>query len=924
MLKTWQNQEAFISRHIGPNSDETKTMLQDLGFNSLESLVEKIIPKKILAKTPFVLPHAMDEHAAMKMLREAVTQNEMRKSCIGLGYYDTHTPPVLLRNVFHNPGWYTAYTPYQAEISQGRLEVLLNFQQMVMDLTGFDLANASLLDEATAAAEAMAMAKRITGCERNSFFVDENVLPQTLEVIKTRAYYFGFNVVMGRAEDVLKNDYFGAVFQYPNVEGRIEDFTPLFVELKAKNTIVICATDLLALTILKSPKELGADIVLGSSQRFGVPMGFGGPHAAFFATKDEYKRMMPGRIIGVSKDTRGRFALRMALQTREQHIRREKANSNICTSQVLLANMAALYAMYHGAEGLKKIAHRVHYYANVLKHALKLEGFIFDTLALSKTPQSREYNFGHFKGKTLVNISETIEVDDIEQLYALFTGKHKDFNELQKAYPETAYLKEYASYLRTDVILTHPHFNDYQTETKMMRYLKKLENRDLSLTQSMIPLGSCTMKLNAAAEMLPVSWPLIAQIHPFAPEGQVRGYQWMIQDLIDKLKMLTGFDAISMQPNSGAQGEYAGLLAIRRYQASIGQSHRNICLIPRSAHGTNPATAQMMGMQVVVVNCDDKGNVEVADLEAKAKEHAESLAALMITYPSTHGVYEGAICDITKIVHDHGGQVYMDGANFNALVGFVKPAELGADVMHMNLHKTFAIPHGGGGPGMGPIGVAKHLEAFLPGKEWAVAAAPCGSASILVISWMYITMLGNQGLKIATEYALLNANYIAKKLDSYFPVLYKGESGFIAHECIFDLRPLKAETGISEVDIAKRLMDYGFHAPTMSFPVAGTLMVEPTESEDKGELDRFIEAMISIHGEIQKVKSGQWDKLNNPLKHAPHTEMDVRDWNKPYSIEIGCYPSKHTKVQKYWPSVNRIDDVFGDRQLVCSCPSIDE
>ncbi len=935
MLKNWQNREGFISRHIGPNETETEAMLKTLGFTSLPHFLEEAIPSEILAKTPFNLPEPLDEAHAYDTFIAGIKQNERRKNCIGLGYYETVTPPVLLRNVFQNPGWYTAYTPYQAEISQGRLEVLLHFQQMVMDLTGFNLANASLLDEATAAAEAMAMAKRITNCERQHVFIEEGVLPQTLEVIKTRAKYFGFTVVVGKAVDALVGDYFAAVFQYPNAFGALPETESLFADLKAKKTIVICATDLLALTLLKSPAALGADIAVGSAQRFGVPLGFGGPHAAFFATKDEYKRQVPGRIIGVSKDVRGKLALRMALQTREQHIRREKANSNICTSQVLLANMAALYAMYHGQEGLKNIAHRVHYYANVLKHALNLKGFLFDTLALSQRLESREYNFGRLKGQTLINFSECTEVEDVEQIYALATGQTASFAEMQKAYSEDDYLTEYKDWFRTDAILTHPDFKSYHSETQMMRYLKRLENRDLSLTQSMIPLGSCTMKLNAAVEMLVVSCPWNASIHPFAPVEETEGYQWLIQSLIDKLKILTGFDAISMQPNSGAQGEYAGLLAIRRYQAAEGEGHRDVCLIPRSAHGTNPATAQMMGMKVVIVDCDDKGNVSVEDLRLKAKTHAKYLCALMITYPSTHGVFEGAIQEMMDIVHEYGGQVYMDGANFNALVGFVKPAELGADVMHMNLHKTFSIPHGGGGPGMGPIGVRAHLKNFLPGglfsmektpdePVYAVSAAPFGSGSILSISWMYLTLLGNKGVREATVFALLNANYIAKSLDAFFPVLYKAETGLVAHECIFDLRPLKAETGISEVDIAKRLIDYGFHAPTMSFPVPGTLMVEPTESEDKNELDRFIHAMKAIFQEIQKVKSGEWDKVQNPLKNAPHTEADIREWNKVYSIEIGCYPSPHTKIQKYWPAVNRIDDVFGDRELICSCPGIEE
>lgn len=937
MLKNWQNQEDFISRHIGPNAEETAAMLKCLDAFDLDAFLQKVIPSQIVSTTPFDLDKPMDEHAAMAKLARMLSGNQLKKNRIGMGYHETLTPSVLLRNVFQNPGWYTAYTPYQAEISQGRLEVLLNYQQMVMDLTGFNLANASLLDEATAAAEAMSMAKRITGCERKAFFVDEHLLPQSIAVIQTRAKYFGFDIVVGSAEAALSADYFGAIFQYPDVTGAVINLKALFANLKAKNTIVITATDLLHLVLFEPPAKLGADIALGSSQRFGVPMGFGGPHAAFFATKDEYKRNVPGRIIGVSKDVRGKLALRMALQTREQHIRREKANSNICTSQVLLANMAALYAMFHGAEGLKKIASRVHYYANLLQVALLDAGIkvldqpVFDTLAIeSPLPFAGEdkvrgnYNFGQLGDKTLISFAETSTPDEVVELYQLFTGKTKSFAQLETMYPVSVHLQAYAPFYRKDPILIHPHFKSYHTETKMMRYLKCLENKDLSLTQSMIPLGSCTMKLNAAAELFPVSWPILANMHPFAPTDQTAGCLAMIQDLTRQLRALTGFDAISMQPNSGAQGEYAGLLAIRRYQESIEQGHRNICLIPQSAHGTNPATAQMMGLTVVVVECDEQGNVSLEDLRAKAQAHSSHLSALMITYPSTHGVFETAVRDITAIIHEEGGQVYMDGANFNALVGYVKPAELGADVMHMNLHKTFAIPHGGGGPGMGPIGVRAHLAAFLPGKEGCVSAAPYGSASILAISWMYITMLGSTGMKAAMAYALLNANYIAKQLGGTFPVLYQGANGTVAHECIFDLRPLKAETGITEVDIAKRLMDYGFHAPTMSFPVVGTLMVEPTESEDKVELDRFIDAMIAIHAEVSKVKTGEWDPINNPLKNAPHTEADLRDWNRPYSIEMGCYPSPHSKVQKYWPSVNRIDDVSGDRMLVCSCPLLQD
>ncbi len=919
MFKDWQNTDEFIGRHIGPSAAETAEMLKTLGFESLQEMIGAIIPANILSTTPFNLPPAVTEAEALAQLQAIMSANQVKKNCIGLGYYETLTPSVILRNVMQNPGWYTAYTPYQAEISQGRLEVLLNFQQMIMDLTGFDLANASLLDEATAAAEAMAMAKRITGCERKQFFVDASLFPQTIAVLKTRAAYFGFELIVDHYSKVDQYDVFGVITHYAH----------LSPALKKEGRVVICACDLLHLVLFQSPASLGADIAVGSSQRFGIPMGFGGPHAAFFATKEAYKRTVPGRIIGVSKDARGKLALRMALQTREQHIRREKANSNICTSQVLLANMAALYAMYHGATGLKKIAHRVHYLANVFKTALVNAGVkvlharLFDTVAITGvtlTPaQCAEYNFLLAGDAVRINFAETTGADDVVRLYQIITGQETDFESLQAQYPEAMYMEEYASHFRQDPILSHPNFNLYHTETQMMRYLKKLENRDLSLTGSMIPLGSCTMKLNAASELMPLNWETIGRMHPFAPMEQTRGYQALCASLTGQLQTLTGFDAVSLQPNSGAQGEYAGLLAIRRYQAAQGEAHRNICLIPKSAHGTNPATAQMMGLTVVIVDCDEQGNVKVDDLRLKAEQYQDQLACLMITYPSTHGVFETAIKDMTQIIHQHGGQVYMDGANFNALVGYVKPAELGADVMHMNLHKTFAIPHGGGGPGMGPIGLKAHLAPHVG----TVSAAPCGSASILTISWMYIRMMGGNGLRQATEYALLNANYIARRLKDFYPILYTGKNGFVAHECIIDLRPLKAASGITEVDIAKRLMDYGFHAPTMSFPVPGTLMVEPTESEGKAELDRFIEAMIAIFNEVQKVKTGEWDPLNNPLKHAPHTQEDVRHWDRPYPIEIGCYPSLHTKAQKYWPSVSRIDDVFGDRTLVCSCPDTD-
>lgn len=926
MLKIWENSDAFASRHIGPTPSEAQEMLEGIGCSSMREMVEQIIPQTLLTSTPTALQAGLTENVALDTLHAMMSKNVVQKSMIGQGYYETITPPVILRNFFQNPGWYTAYTPYQAEISQGRLELLFHFQHMVMDLTGFDLANASLLDEATAAAEAMNMAKRITGCQRKAFFADEKLFPQTLAVLQTRAKYFDFTLIIGPARQALRHDVFGAIFQYPNCEGKLEHFHALFAELKEKNIITIAAADLLALVLLHSPASMGADIAIGSSQRFGVPMGFGGPHAAFFATREAYKRMVPGRIIGVSKDRHGRPALRMALQTREQHIRREKANSNICTSQVLLANMATLYAMYHGPLGLIHIAHRIHYLANLFKTALMHAGhqvrhdLLFDTVTFARPASfdTKEYNVAESEDQLSVNFSETSTLEDVKKLYTIFTGRS-----LAIVYSEQEHLEKYKSWYRQDKILQHTAFTAYHTETQMMRYLKTLENRDLSLTQTMIPLGSCTMKLNSAATLMPLSWSCVKDMHPMAPSTQTKGYQEMLHILQEQLKTLTGYDVISLQPNSGAQGEYAGLLAIRRYQESIGQAHRDICLIPKSAHGTNPATAQMMGLKSVTVECDEKGNVSVADLRAKLKVHEKQLSCLMVTYPSTHGVFEQAIQEIAEMVHQHGGQIYLDGANFNALMGYVKPAEIGADVMHLNLHKTFAIPHGGGGPGMGPIGAKKHLAPFLPDSRYAVSASAFGSASILTISWMFIAMMGGNGLKRAAEYALLNANYIAARLKKFYPIVYTGLNGYVAHECILDLRPIKAATGITEIDIAKRLIDYGFHAPTMSFPVPGTLMVEPTESEDKKELDRFIEAMIAIWHEAQKVAAKEWDPINNPLKNAPHTEEDLCTWDNPYPISIGCYPSSHTKIQKYWPFVNRIDEAFGDRQFSCSCAVMD-
>lgn len=940
------NRHEFLSRHIGPNDAERAEMLAAIGAPSLDALIDQTLPADIRLNRRLDLPSPQPEAEALTALKAVASKNVVNKSFIGLGYYPVLTPNVILRNVLENPGWYTAYTPYQAEIAQGRLEALLNFQQMVIDLTGLDMANASLLDEATAAAEAMAMAKRVSKSKSLSFFVDSRVLPQTLDVMRTRAKYFGFELVSGHPEEAGNGDYFGALFQYPGEAGDLLDLTPHIAAVKAKGGVAAVAADVMALVALKSPAEMGADIALGNTQRFGVPMGFGGPHAAYFAFKDEMKRSAPGRIIGVSIDAKGKTALRMALQTREQHIRREKANSNICTSQVLLANIAGLYAVYHGAQGVKRIAARIHRLAAIFAHAVQAAGGkllfdrFFDTVqvdapkadAIYAAALAAGYNLRRV-GKTVLGVAfhEAATEADLAKLIELFTGKPADIAALDAVAREAipAELK------RESAFLTHPVFNTHHSEHEMLRYMKKLENRDLAMNHSMISLGSCTMKLNATSEMIPITWPEFANMHPFAPREQTVGYLELIEGLQRQLKAITGFDAISMQPNSGAQGEYAGLLAISRYHESRGEGHRNICLIPQSAHGTNPATAQMMNMQVVVVKCDEAGNVDVADLKAKAEQHAANLAALMITYPSTHGVFEQAIREICEVVHAHGGQVYMDGANLNAQVGLTRPADIGADVSHMNLHKTFCIPHGGGGPGMGPIGLKAHLAPFManhvvasvPGAEegqTAVSAAPFGSASILPISYMYIAMMGAEGMKQATENALLSANYLATRLAEHFPVLYTGVNGRVAHECIIDLRPLKAASGVTEVDVAKRLMDYGFHAPTMSFPVPGTLMIEPTESEPKAELDRFIAAMASIRAEIDQVQNGAWPADNNPLVNAPHSKADITgDWDRPYSRAQGLFPLPYVLENKFWPSVNRIDDVYGDRNVQCSCPSID-
>jgi glycine dehydrogenase len=954
-LAQLEHHDEFIGRHIGPDAHAVGDMLAAIGAATLDTLIGEMLPASIRLQGPLALPGPMPEHAALAALKAIAAKNVIKKSLIGQGYYGTHTPPVILRNLFENPGWYTAYTPYQAEIAQGRLEALLNYQQMVIDLTGMEIANASLLDEATAAAEAMTMARRISKAKGNVFFVDEAAFPQTIDVIKTRAAYFGFELALGRPEEATQYEIFGALLQYPNARGEISDLSATIAAIKAKGGVVAVASDLMALVLLKSPGEMGADIALGSSQRFGVPMGFGGPHAAFFATREAHVRSMAGRIIGVSKDARGKTAYRMALQTREQHIRREKANSNICTSQVLLANMAGMYAVWHGPEGLRRIAARIHRFAALLAEGLGVGGDFFDsfevrvgagdTAKVLKAACDAGYNLRRVDDATVgISVDETITREDVVALLNIF-GKQATVESLDAAQPCAIP----TALRRSSPILAHPVFNTHHTEHGMLRYLKRLQNRDLAMDHSMISLGSCTMKLNAAAEMIPVSWPEFGAMHPFAPFDQAQGYRELITGLEDQLKAITGFDAVCMQPNSGAQGEYAGLVSIRRYQNANSESHRNVCLIPKSAHGTNPATAQMCGLEVVAVACDDSGNVDVDDLRAKAEQHAANLSCLMITYPSTHGVFEEAIKDICAIVHSHGGQVYMDGANLNAQVGLCRPADIGADVSHINLHKTFAIPHGGGGPGMGPIGLKAHLVPFAPGHfsapiplltsplkgeelcslpfkgrvgegMGAVSAAPWGSASILPISWMYITMMGGTGLKRATETAILNANYVAARLKDHYPVLYSGSQGRVAHECILDVRAIKAATGVAETDIAKRLMDYGFHAPTVSFPVGGTLMVEPTESEDKAELDRFCAAMIAIRDEIRQIENGEWTLDASPLKQAPHTEADlVGDWTRPYSREQAVFPLPWVAENKFWPYVNRIDDVYGDRNLFCGC-----
>lgn len=936
-------ENAFVHRHLGKDANEQQALLQTVGFDDLDSFVDAVVPKAVRLNKDLDLPKAMSEHNALAKLRTMADNITVAKSYIGQGYSPTRLPAVIQRNVLENPGWYTAYTPYQAEIAQGRLEALLNFQQVCIDLTGMDLAGASLLDEATAAAEAMAMARRVSKSKSNAFFVDERTYPQTLDVIHTRAKYFGFEIVVGDFDVAKNGEFFGAFFQYVGKDGDVVDLTDVITAVKDNGAYAIVASDIMSLVLLKSPADMGADIALGSTQRFGIPMGFGGPHAAYFAFKDKDKRSAPGRIIGVSKDAQGNTALRMALQTREQHIRREKANSNICTSQVLLANLAGMYAVYHGAVGLKRIATRIHALAVAFAKAVKSSELavrhdvFFDTVLVEcggqaqtifKTAKDKGYNlWQHDNGGISVSFHELTDEAEFDELCQIF-GVKGSLDAIQI---------QLGDLLRQDDILTHPVFNSHHTEHQMLRYLKSLEDKDLAMNRSMISLGSCTMKLNATSEMLPITWDEFANVHPFAPSGDTKGYIQMIESLQAQLKAITGFDEISMQPNSGASGEYAGLLAIRRYHESMGQDERNVCLIPRSAHGTNPATAQMMGMKVVVVATDDNGNVDIDDLKAKCHEHSDKLGALMITYPSTHGVFEEGIRDICDMIHAHGGQVYMDGANMNAQVGIMQPADVGADVLHMNLHKTFCIPHGGGGPGMGPIGLKSHLAPFISNHRVApvfnaqsdcsaVSAAPYGSANILPISWMYITMMGRDGLLSATKQALLNANYIATKLGEDYPVLYTGKNGRVAHECIIDIRPLKAQTGISETDIAKRLMDYGFHAPTMSFPVAGTLMIEPTESESKAEIDRLISALKQIKQEALKVQTGEdgWTPDDNPLVNAPHTAFVITgEWTHPYSREEAAFPLPYIKAHKFWPSVGRVDDVYGDKNLICACPSIE-
>ncbi|MBD2515358.1 aminomethyl-transferring glycine dehydrogenase [Nostoc sp. FACHB-973] len=963
--ETSQKLSSFAPRHIGPNSDDIEQMLGVLGFSSLDALIDQTVPQAIRLKQPLKLPEAESEYAALALLKKVAGKNQVFRSYIGMGYYESITPPVIGRNILENPGWYTAYTPYQPEIAQGRLEALLNFQTLIIDLTGLEIANASLLDEATAAAEAMSLSYGVSKNHANGYFVSRDCHPQTIDVLQTRAQPLGINIIIGDHQTFdFQEPIFGALLQYPASDGTVYDYRAFIEKAHAQGALVTVAADPLSLTLLTPPGEFGADIAVGSTQRFGIPLGFGGPHAAYFATKEEYKRSVPGRIVGVSKDARGNPALRLALQTREQHIRREKATSNICTAQVLLAVIASMYAVYHGPAGLKQIAENIHSLTVLLAEGLKRLGYkisseyFFDTLRVElgthnledilAASEQLQINLRIFDATAVgISLNETTTVDDVLDILGIFAGEKELPLGLEEWISPSSPSSGHLPFPRQSSYLTHPVFNRYHSETELLRYLHKLESKDLSLTTSMIPLGSCTMKLNATAEMIPVTWDEFGKIHPFAPPSQTQGYQILFEQLEAWLAEITGFAGISLQPNAGSQGEYAGLLVIRQYHENRGEGHRNVCLIPTSAHGTNPASAVMCGMKVVGVACDSQGNIDVDDLKAKVEKHSHELAALMVTYPSTHGVFEESIKEICAVVHAHGGQVYMDGANMNAQVGICRPGDIGADVCHLNLHKTFCIPHGGGGPGMGPIGVASHLVPFLPGHavvgtgDWglgtgkeeiprnqhlgAVAAAPWGSASILVISWMYIAMMGTAGLTQATKVAILNANYIAKKLESYYPVLYQGKNGLVAHECILDLRSLKKSAAIEIDDVAKRLMDYGFHAPTVSWPVAGTIMVEPTESESKQELDRFCEALIAIRQEIAEIESGKVDIQDNLLKNAPHTAESLLtgEWHHPYSREQAAYPAPWTREHKFWPAVSRIDAAFGDRNFVCSCLPMD-
>jgi glycine dehydrogenase len=944
-----EQRDDFARRHIGPDAADEAAMLATLGVDSLDALIDAVIPPAIRAAAPLATGAPRSEAEVLCDLRRIAERNQVFKSYIGMGYHDCHTPPVILRNILENPAWYTAYTPYQPEISQGRLEALLNFQTLIADLTGLEIANASMLDEGTAAAEAMTFCRRVSKSQGAKFFVAHDCHPQTIEVVRTRAEPLGIEVVVGDPLDGFDGrDCFGMLLQYPGSTGAIHDYTETVARAHAKGALVAVAADLLALTLLKPPGELGADVAVGSAQRFGVPMGFGGPHAAYFATRDAYKRLMPGRLVGISIDSNGDPAYRLAMQTREQHIRREKATSNICTAQVLLAVIASMYAVWHGPRGLRTIAERVHRLTATLAAGLRRlgcdvpNGAFFDTLtirtgtrtaALHMAARAQRINLREVDAQTIgISLDETTTRADVETLWSLLADPGVPplaFAEVEATTPDSIP----AALTRTSAFLTHPVFSAHRSETAMLRYLRSLADKDLALDRTMIPLGSCTMKLNATTEMIPITWREFGGLHPFAPAEQTEGYRQLIADLERMLCACTGYDAVSLQPNAGSQGEYAGLLAIRAWHASRGEGHRNVCLIPSSAHGTNPASAQMAGMQVVVVLCDERGNVDLADLRAKAEKHAGSLAAIMITYPSTHGVFETQVGEICDVVHAHGGQVYIDGANLNAMVGLCQPGQFGGDVSHLNLHKTFCIPHGGGGPGVGPIGVKAHLAPFLPGHRvtglagiGAVSAAPWGSASILPISWAYIALMGAAGLKRASAVAILNANYIAERLAPHYPILYTGDRGRVAHECIIDLRPLTDKTGISVEDVAKRLIDYGFHAPTMSFPVAGTLMIEPTESESKVELDRFCDAMTRIREEIRAVETGALDPKDNPLKHSPHTAQALGGtWHHSYGREAAVFPVASLRATKYWPPVGRVDNVYGDRHLVvCACPPMSE